>query len=60
MAKTFTHCTSTSFISPKKNLKEDFPPELPKMEVIKNILNFSKALKVHKSHLAGNISFVLN
>ena len=74
MAKTSTHFSITSFVSQdKKNLsalsdglrlpseKEDSLLELnPSESVIKNILRFSKALKIEKSRSTGLIEIVLN
>ena len=61
MAKTSTHFSIASFISPdKKNIKEVSHDSYPSEEAIKNILNFSKALKIEKSRQAGLIEIVLN
>ena len=61
MAKTSTHFSIASFISPnKKNLKEDSLREYPSEAVIKNILNYSKTLKIEKSRHTGFVEIVLN
>ena len=61
MAKTSTHFSIASFVSQdKKNLKEDSLREYPSEAVIKNILNFSKALKIEKSRHTGFVEIVLN
>ena len=62
MAKTSTQFSIASFVSQnKKNLKEDPSLEFnPSEAVIKNILSFSKALKIEKSQNTGLIEIVLN
>ena len=73
MAKTSTQFSIASFISQdNKNLsalndglslsaeKEDSLREYPSEAVIKNILNFSKALKIEKSRHTGFVEIVLN
>ena len=61
MAKTSTQFSVASFVSQdKKNLKEDSLREYPSEAVIKNILNFSKALKIEKSRHTGFVEIVLN
>ena len=61
MAKTSTQFSIASFVSQdKKNLKEDSLREYPSEAVIKNILNFSKALKIEKSRHTGFVEIVLN
>ena len=61
MAKTSTQFPIASFVSlDKKNLKEDSLREYPSEAVIKNILNFSKALKIEKSRHTGFVEIVLN
>lgn len=71
MAKTSTHFSIASFpegthssISQnEKNLKEDSLQEFdsyPSEEAIKNILNYSKALKIERSREVGLIEIVLN
>ena len=61
MAKTSTQFSIASFVSQdKKNLKEDSLREYPSEAVIKNILNYSKALKIEKSRHTGFVEIVLN
>ena len=61
MQKNSTHFSNTSFIPHgKKDMKEISSQEIPDDAVIKNILNFSKALKIEKSYSLGFIEVVLN
>jgi hypothetical protein len=62
MAKNSTHISCTSFDSHKeKNMKEKSEQgEVPSSSVIQNILNFSKVLRVKKSHEVGIVEFMLN
>jgi hypothetical protein len=69
MAKNSTHISCASFLAHnEKDLpagqagrKEKAEPGLAPCEaVIQNILNFSKALRVKKSHGVGIVEFVLN
>lgn len=61
MQKNSTHFPNKSFIPhDEKDMKENTSPEFPSDAVIRNILNFSKALKIEKSCHAGLIEIVLN
>ena len=61
MAKNSTlFSNEPSFISENPEKLKEQISESPSDQVIQNILNFSKALKVHKSSTAGVVEIVLN
>lgn len=59
MQKTFTLVYST--LKPTKNKQQQAKPvddNEPSSSLIQNILNYSKSLKIHKSHAIGFIEIV--
>jgi len=61
MEKKSTHISSAFISHRKKNLKQQVDIcEAPRWEVIQNILNYSKALRIQQSHSAGLIEIILN
>ena len=63
MAKNSTLFSNVSFVSLNENLKgKSFRDNqfAPNDAVISNILSFSRALKIEKSHHTGLIQMVLN
>ena len=64
MQRNFTHFSNASFVPHEdEDLKEISSQDItasPSDEVINNILNFSRALKVERSQSVGSVEIVLN